>query len=84
LKAKVPIAIEPSIDESKQFLCLDRAELGINVFAATREGLLAELHDQLRMLWAEYALANDDTLDSVARQLKLSLRAAFSEASNAA
>lgn len=84
LKATVPIAIEPSTDESKQFLCLERAELGINVFAATREALLVELHDQLRMLWAEYALADDDTLDVVARQLKLSLLAAFSEAGNAA
>ncbi len=84
LKATVPIAIEPSTDESKQFLCLERAELGINVFAATREALLVELHDQLRMLWAEYALADGDTLDAVARQLKLSLLAAFSEAGNAA
>lgn len=84
LKAKVPIAIEPSTDESKQFLCLERSELGINVFAATREALLAELHGQLRMLWAEYALADDNTLDAIAHQLKLSLRAAFSEVGNAA
>lgn len=84
LKAKVPIAIEPSTDESKQFLRLERSELGINVFAATREALLAELHDQLRMLWAEYALADDDTLDVIAHQLKLSLLAAFSEVGNAA
>ncbi len=36
------------------------------------------------MLWREYALADADTLDAVARQLKLSLLAAFTETGDAA
>jgi len=54
------------------------------VFAATREALLAELNEQIAMLWTEYALADDDVLDGVARQLKQALLAAFTEVGDAA
>lgn len=84
LKANASITLEPSTDDSKQFLCIEHATLGINVFAPTREALLAEIQVQIRMLWAEYALADDAALDAVARQLKRSLLATFSEVGNAA
>ena len=36
------------------------------------------------MLWAEYALADDNELDAVARQLKQALLATFTEVRDAA
>lgn len=58
--------------------------LALDVFAPTREALLAELNEQIAMLWIEYALAEDDSLDNVARQLKQALLAAFTEMRDAA
>ena len=86
LKVSPALSFEPALDESKQLLCVDDATggLGISVFAATREALLAELHEHLAMLWLEYGLASDDDLDPVALQLKQVLLARMSEATHAA
>lgn len=84
LKAVRALSLEPSLDETKQLLCIEHDGLALNVFAPTRETLLAELNEQIAMLWTEYALANDDTLDGVARQLKQALHAAFTEVRDAA
>lgn len=84
LKASIPLILEPIIDGSGQLLCIERDELGINVFAPTRKALLTELNEQLIMLWREYVLAEDDTLDAGARQLKQALLAAFAEIHDAA
>lgn len=79
LKAVPTLTIEPTLDESKQLLCLEYGELGIDVYAPTRETLLAELHEQLAMLWREYAQASNHELDAPALQLKQALLARFSE-----
>jgi len=84
LKAVPALSFEPTLDESKQLLCIEHGELGIDVYAPTRETLLAELHEQLAMLWREYAQASDDELDAPARLLKQALRARFTEAAHAA
>ncbi len=84
LKAVHAISLEPTLDETKQLMCVEHGGLALDAFAPTREGLLAELNEQIAMLWTEYALAKDDTLDSVARQLKGVLLAAFTEARDAA
>lgn len=84
LKAAPTLSFEPTLDESKQLLCIEHGELGIDVYAPTRETLLAELHGQLAMLWREYAQASDDELDAPARLLKQALRARFTEAVHAA
>ena len=78
------LSLEPTLDESKQLLCIEQVELGINVYASTREALLAELNEQLVMLWKEYAQASDDVLDTPARQLKKALLSRFKEAAHAA
>jgi len=83
LKAATTLSLEPVLDETKQLLCIEQAELGIDVFAPTRETLLAELQEQIWMLWQEYAQAQDDELDAPARILKQSLRARFNEVPNA-
>lgn len=84
LKAAPGLSLEPTLDDTKQLLCIEQGELGIDVFATTRETLLAELHEQLAMLWQEYAQATDEELDAPARQLKLALLNRFSEVTNAA
>jgi hypothetical protein len=79
-----PLLLNPTLDETEQLLCLEDEALGINVFAQTREGLLAELNQQLDMLWCEFAHAHDDSLDSHALTLKSNLLARFREAGDAA
>ena len=75
---------EQVLDETKQLLCIEKADLGIDVFATTREALLTELQEQISMLWQEYAQAPDDELDAPARVLKHALLARFGEVTNAA
>lgn len=84
LRVTPVLSAEPSLDESKQLLCIEYPEFDISVFAATREALLAELHEHLAMLWQEYALANDSDLDAPALKLKQSLLARMTELVHAA
>lgn len=84
LKAAPALVLEPTLDESKQLLCIEHGELGIDVYATTRETLLVELNEQLGMLWQEYAQAPDYDLDAPARQLKESLLSRFTEVIHAA
>ncbi len=81
LKVSPALSFEPTLDESKQLLCVDDAFAGFDVcvFAPTREALLGELQEHLAMLWQEYALAGDDDLDPIALQLKKALLARMSE-----
>lgn len=79
------LSLEPSLDDTKQLLCVVHdGGLAPDIFAPTREALLAEVNEQIAMLWSEYALATDYTLDSVARQLKRALLTAFTEVRDAA
>ena len=84
LRLSPPLTLQPTLDESKQLQCLESAELGIDVFAPTRDALLTELHEHLVMLWIEYAQVPDSELDAPARQLKLTLLARMSEVKHAA
>jgi len=84
LTARVPVVIEPTLDDCKQSLCLVNEALGIDVFAHTREKLAIELVEQVLMLWDEYALAPDDSLEESAQVLKQSLLNTFAEVVDAA
>ncbi len=84
LTARVPVVIEPTLDDSKQYLCLANEALGIDVFAHTREKLAVELAEQVLMLWDEYALAPDDSLEESAQVLKQALLDTFAEVTDAA
>ncbi|MFH1114488.1 MAG: hypothetical protein V1792_11250 [Pseudomonadota bacterium] len=68
-----PRYLEPHLDETRQLLCLERAELGIHVFAPTREELFEELHTEMEMLWFEYARERDHVLTDEAKELKANL-----------
>lgn len=84
LKALAPLVLEPSLDETGQFMCLEDLDLGIIAYSQTREGLREELHSQIAMLWSEYALVGDDVLTEDAIALKQALLKTFEEIKNAA
>lgn len=84
LVVTAPMTLDVELDDTKQLLYVTQPDLGIDVFAPTRETLLAELQEQLAMLWNEYALAADDELDEPARQMKQALLAQFAEVPHAA
>ncbi len=82
LKAKRSISLEPVTDETQQLICVSDSTLGIDAFARTRDALVGELNEQIGMLWQEYALAEDESLDGKAVKMKYALLAAFSEVSD--
>ena len=79
LRAISTLVLETHLDDTKQLLCIENTAIGLNVFAETREKLVDEAHEQLAMLWTEYAQAQDDQLSSAAIQLKNTLRTTFAE-----
>lgn len=84
IQASPPLSVEPALDDTQQLLCVEQRDLGIDVFAPSRELLVVELNEQLAMLWREYALAPDTELDDKAKVLKQALLARFAEVSHAA
>lgn len=84
LTAKRHLKFSPTLDESRQFICLNDETLGIEVFAETRQKLSVELDDQILMLWSEYAQASDDSLDVIAQGLKQRLLETFDGVEHAA
>jgi hypothetical protein len=70
----------PTYDETGELLCLEYEPIGIHVFADTREELLAELAEQICMLWDEYACEDDKNLTPAAIQLKRRLLDVLEEA----
>lgn len=75
--------LEPKLDESKQLICLEDDELGIDIFAYTRDDLDEALTKEMDFLWHEYALAEDSELSPRALDLKHALLNALEEVSNA-
>ena len=63
---------------------MEDEELGLDAFASTRDALVVEVAEQLDMLWHEYALAGDETLDAVALRRKAALLHRLTEVRNAA
>lgn len=84
LRANKALVLETFLDDTKQFLCIEYEEIGLNVFTTTREKLVDEVHEQLAMLWVEYAKAQDNQLDSYAIELKNMLLNTFTETNYAA
>jgi hypothetical protein len=70
----------PSMDEeSGQFYVVTNDELGIDVFARTRDELSDELTEQLLFLWDTYAQEDPTRLSRGARRLREILLARVSE-----
>lgn len=80
-----PLEMTPFLDEeTKQLFCLEMADLGIDVYAYTRDQLDLELKEQIAFLWDTYAVASDNELTSAAMVLKRNLLAALHEVPHAA
>lgn len=75
---------EPELTEDQQLLLLSTAELGIDVYAATRDDLYTALLEEIDLLWRNYALAPDDDLSDAAVRLKQNLLATITEIPGAA
>ncbi len=79
-----PLELTPEMDETEQLYCLEKSQLGIDVFAYTRDQLDHELKEQIAFLWDTYARATDEELTGAALTLKHNLRAALREVARAA
>ncbi len=74
LRLKMHLVLTPEMDEeSKQLLVVEEPQIGLHVFAYTRDELIHEINDQIFMMWDEYANADVDELELDARQLRESL-----------
>ncbi len=66
-------------DETKQMFVVTREDLGVEVFASTRDELILELNEQLAVNWLEYAKADDSELTETALSVKRNLLAHYKE-----
>jgi hypothetical protein len=69
----------PVLIDDEQFLCLEHAPWSLDVFATTLAQLLAELKEQMLMLWLEYAREQDEALSEPAYRVKQQLLADWEE-----
>jgi hypothetical protein len=77
LRFRQPLTLVPELDDTEQLMRLQAPELGIDVFAVTRDALWEELSEQVAMLWEEYAEAPAEVLSPPAAALKEKLLAAL-------
>ena len=75
--------IVPVVEESDGVFSARLDSIGLDAFAETRDGLAAEVAEQLAMLWNEYALADDSNLTASAQEVKRNLLASFEEVARA-
>ena len=75
--ARQPIELHPVLSETKQLYRLEDEEIGISLFAYTRDELVDMLDDYIVMLWTDYAQEKDEILSGDARELKVHLLEAF-------
>ena len=73
IRFRSPLKLQPELDESQQLICLEYLELGIDVYAFTREELVELLESEIEFLWRMYALADDERLTLKAAELKHNL-----------
>lgn len=74
LRIDPPLTLRPAMDEeSGRLHVLEDPELGIHVFARTRDELADELTEQLFFQWDAYAKESPDRLSRGARELREAL-----------
>ncbi len=84
LRFRDPLTLQPQTTESRQLMFIEDEALGINTHATTRDDLLEEVYEQVRMLWLEYAKEADDVLSPPALELKRNLLERVEEMPNGA
>ncbi len=84
LRLKMPLILTPKMDEeTKQLLVVEESQIGIHVFAYTRDDLIHEINEQIIMMWDEYVNVSADELASDAQQLQRILLEKIEEVENA-
>ncbi len=83
IRPRSAVSLTPTLSESEQLLCLERPAWDLDVFAPTRQELVAELREQLAMLWTEYAMEDDALLAEPALRLKAAIVSDFQEVQDA-
>ncbi|MFZ1643224.1 MAG: hypothetical protein WAV07_17690 [Candidatus Contendobacter sp.] len=83
LRPRSTFSFLPTLTDDEQFLCLEHALWSLDVFAATRAELFAELKEQMLVLWQEYAREQDEVLSEPAKQVKRQLLADWDGVANA-
>lgn len=80
LRFRQTMLLQPKlVEDNPQFLAIEDAELGLDVFAGTIEELVEELSEDLTVLWLNYAKAADSDLTPQALEMKHRLLAALEE-----
>lgn len=79
LRFRKPFMLEPELDETKQLICLQEPNLGIDIYAFTRDELDEVLSAEIDALWRNYAMEEDDKLTPQAQELKRNLKDALQE-----
>ena len=74
LRLNPPLTVVPTLDESEQLYVISDDELGLHVFAQTREQLAEELAEQLVFSWDAYATEDPSRLTESAQRLRETLR----------
>ena len=83
LQSKKDILLALELDDSKQLICAEKPEIGLSVYAETRENLIAEINEQIGIMWQEYALCHNSKLTADAIELKTALKSFFKEVARA-
>ncbi|MDF5729716.1 MAG: hypothetical protein PUP92_17335 [Rhizonema sp. PD38] len=84
LRLKMPLFLIPEMDEeTRQLLVVEEPQIGLHVFAYTRDELIYEINEQILMMWDEYVNISVDELALDARQLREALLEKIEEVENA-
>jgi len=79
LHFKENLILTPRLDNSEQLYTINYPELGLELFAYTRQEITSDVKSDIVYLWEEYAKAEDDTLTEDAKILKKKLLNAIEE-----
>ncbi|MHC5936231.1 hypothetical protein [Nostoc sp.] len=71
LRLIMPLFLTPELDEeTKQLLVVEESQIGLHVFAYTRDELIHEINEQMLIIWDEYVNVSVDELASDAQKLR--------------
>jgi len=79
LHFKNSLILTPKLDNSEQLYTINYPELGLELFAYTRQEITSDVKSDIVYLWEEYAKAEDDMLTEDAKILKKKLHSAIEE-----
>jgi hypothetical protein len=81
---KTPLVLTPKLDEeTEQLLVIEEPQIGLHVFAYSRDEITHEINDQLLMMWDEYVNVSPNELALDAGQLREKLLNKIEEVDNA-